>query len=104
MAVGEVMQTWIRVVTSAEAKAGVKYFIGKHLNPGHPYHEQMLFLSRGLNRKLCWSGKPGIALVFEGGQAREEALHQSNEKFQAVLVEVPADADRRWRARAPVWK
>lgn len=84
------MQSWVKIVPTAEVKDGAQYFIGKIVGPGVWLH------ARGLNGKLQWSEKPGIAIRCEGSDKFRAYLAENT---GCVAVEVPADADKRWRAR-----
>ncbi len=59
-----------------------------------------LFWCRYLSGKEQWSSKPGIAIRFVGDAAFVKKLSEYN--GQLVAIEVPSDADKRWRARKPV--
>lgn len=87
--------SWIKKVPLSEIKEGALYFIG--MNPGGS--AQVWFWSQYLSGKETWSGKPGIAIRYKGGPALVAMMKENGEKYFAV--EVPADADKRWRARKP---
>lgn len=95
------MQTWIKFCPPGEIVDGKSYFIGRHKNPGDQYHEHCDLLGRGLNQKVRWTQKPGIAIIAEGGDKLREYLKQ-DASYKAV--EIPADASTRWKARKPVIK
>ena len=80
-----------KAVTVADMKEGEHYFL---VQGGLPPH--CLYYSRGLNGRLLWSVKPGIAIRFPGDGTAQEVLTK-NPQYTAILV--PADADKRWRAR-----
>ncbi len=84
------MQTWVKIIPLAEVKDDEKYFIGKVVGPGVWLH------ARGLSGKLQWSEKPGIAVRYEGNDKFREFLTANS---GCVAVKVPADADKRWKAR-----
>ena len=92
------MQVWIKFCPDSEIVEGKEYFIGRHRNPGNQYLESCDFLGRGLNKKVLWTQKPGIAIRAVGGEALREYLKR-DARFKAV--EIPEDADKRWRARKP---
>lgn len=59
-----------------------------------------MFYSRGLNGKNLWSVKPGIAIQAYGGEQLVTTFAKNKAKgIELVAIEVPADADKRWRAR-----
>ena len=88
-----VAKKWITEVEHADIKDHAVYFIA--LRPASRSASHM-FSACGLNGKTCWSEKPGIAKRYEGGEALREHMRQRND---CIAVQVPADADTRWRAR-----
>jgi len=82
------MQKWIKVVDAKDLDPHRDYFIGR---VGYG----VMFISRGLDGKLMWSVKPGIAIKFTAKNAREHL--GTNADHVAILV--PKDAATRWRAR-----
>ena len=72
------------------------YFVGRRRNVGDPYHETCDFLCRGLDGKQFWGHKPGIAMRLELDDGLRTLL---NNHSDWTLVAIPADADKRWRAR-----
>lgn len=87
------VQKWIKPVESADVVDGKDYFVAaRPRNSMQGYS----FQSIGLNGKVCFSSKPGIAMWFKGGDALREQL----EKLPTlVALEIPADAHTRWKAR-----
>lgn len=92
------MQRWIKFVPIDEMVEHEDYFIGRHRNKGDPYHESCDILCRGLDKKLVWGHKPGIAVRLECDDGLRMLL-QKNPSWSVVAI--PADADRRWKARQP---
>jgi hypothetical protein len=86
------MSNWIRPVAPADVEDGRPYFIG--LPPKWKYGT-WAFWSEWLNGKRAWSEKPGIALQYEGGEELRKLLTEKG----VMAVEVPKDADTRWRKR-----
>ena len=87
------MSNWIKPVPLNEVQDGTLYFIG--LPPQWKYGT-WAFWSEWLNGKRAWSEKPGIALQYEGGDGLRKLL---KERGDVMAVEVPKDADKRWRKR-----
>lgn len=92
------MQAWIKFIPREQLVEGEVYFIGRHRNPGDPYHEGCTFLGRGLNGKTMWTEKPGIAIKAVCDDAFRAVLDE-DPAYKAVAI--PADADKRWKARKP---
>lgn len=90
------MQSWIKFVPVELAVQHEDYFIGRRRNIGDPYHESCDLLCQGLDGKQMWGSKPGIAMRLEFDDGLRMLL---NERSHWVLVAIPADADKRWRAR-----
>lgn len=90
------MQSWIKFVDTDKMEDGVEYFIGRHRNKGDAFHESCDLLLRGLNGKLIWGGKPGIAIRLVGGPELRQNLV---ERPHWSLVAIPSDTDTRWKAR-----
>ena len=88
------MQSWAKIVPIGEIKDGQHYFVGKVFGGG--VYAGLEFHVRGLNKKLMWGGKPGIAVRYEGSANFREYMAKSTD---CVAVEVPTDADTRWKAR-----
>lgn len=86
------MRSWIKEVLPCQIEDGKLYFIAtRHNSPG-----SYSFYSRGLNGKKSWSVKPGIAIRFTGGAPLVAELAKNQ---NLVALEVPVDADKRWKAR-----
>jgi hypothetical protein len=90
------MQGWIEFVPMEQLVDGETYFIGRHLNKGDAYHESCMLIGRGLNGKLCWTHKPGIAIRSVCNAEFRELL---NKHPDWSVVRIPRDADKRWKAR-----
>ena len=86
------MSNWIKAVTPDEVQDGKLYFIGM---PPKWKYGAWEFWSEWLNGKRAWSIKPGIALQYEGSDELRKLLTEK----ELMAVEVPKDADTRWRAR-----
>lgn len=93
------VQSWIKVSTADEIIDGKDYFLA--VERGEEPHKNYMFYSQDIKGKNILSSKPGIATHIIG-----------NDKLRAILVEhhdhvaidIPADAERRWKRRKPVWK
>ena len=78
------------VLQFADAKA---YFIATRLNSGHG----TMFWCQYLSGKEQWASKPDIAIQFNGTPAFVAEMRK--QAVSVVAVEVPDDADKRWKAR-----
>lgn len=87
------MSNWVKTVEVDDVQDGKTYFIGRRLESNAV---GQLFWSRPLRGKDQWTVKPGIALRYTGDDDFREVLRKNP---IAVAIEVPANADRRWRAR-----
>lgn len=87
------MAGWIKAVPVGDVQDGTLYFVGR---PPKWKYGTWAFWSEWLNGKRAWSEKPGIALQYEGGDGLRKLLA---ERPDCMAVEVPKDADRRWRKR-----
>ncbi len=87
--------SWIKEVPVSEIDPAKHYFIAMHPGGG----SSTWFWSEYLSGKQQWSSKPGIAIRFHGGPGLVAEIEKKGGKICAV--EVPADADKRWRARKP---
>lgn len=85
--------SWIKVVPVSEIVPDGTYFLA--MTPQG--NGGTWFWSRYLNGKEQWSSKPGIGIRFVGGPALIAKITEHGGKICAV--EVPADADKRWKAR-----
>lgn len=88
-------QHWIKEVPVSDIAPDKTYFIAMHPGGG----SSVWFWSQYLSGKENWSSKPGIAMRFRGGPALVAEITKREGKLFAV--EVPGDADKRWRARKP---
>lgn len=90
------MPSWIKPVTATDVQDGKLYFVG--LKPQWKYGGWQ-FWSEGLDGKQRWSVKPGIAMQCVGS---DKLRHLLTEKRGSgvIAIEVPKDADKRWRARS----
>ncbi len=88
------MANWIREVEASDVVDGAAYFVAKR--PHDCDCKTWYFFAENRAGKRMMSIKPGIAMQFNGDDKLRELL-----KAQAdlVAVAVPADADKRWRAR-----
>lgn len=89
------MSSWIKEVTLEQLQEGRAYFLAKKWESecaGTSY----MFHSRLLNGKVQWSSKPGIAVRCVANEKLREIL---TEHADLVAIEIPADADSRWKAR-----
>lgn len=87
------MPEWVKAVEADNVQDGKIYFIGRR---SETHVGIQLFWSRPLRGKDQWTVKPGIALRYTGDDDFRELLRKNP---VAVAVEVPANADQRWRAR-----
>lgn len=92
------MQKWIKFIELDQIADDKEYFLGKHYNKGDSYHEHCSFIGRGLNGKVMFTSKPGIAIRFKGIESIRTVM-QKNEGLS--IIQIPDDADRRWQARKP---
>ena len=88
------MSEWIKQIPVAETKEDKSYFIARSYNNGKSFD----FWSCYLNGKENWSIKPGIAIRYHGGESLIRTFAK-NPQAELIAIEVPADADKRWRAR-----
>lgn len=86
---------WIKPVAVADVQNGKLYFVG--LKPKWKYGVWQ-FWSEYLNGKTGWSIKPGIAMQCKGGDKLRKLLTEKASDG-VIAIEVPKDADKRWRAR-----
>lgn len=84
--------SWIKEVPVSEIDPLKHYFIAMHAGVGSTW-----FWCQYLSGKEAWASKPGIAIRFHGGPAFVAEIEKKGGKIFAV--EVPSDADNRWRAR-----
>ena len=92
------MQAWIEIVAPKDIDPSGTYFFGKKIGCG--IHEGVMFYSRLLSGKCQWSHKAGIALRFAGNDMIEMLAKYP----ERVAIKVPADADKRWKRRKPVYR
>lgn len=59
-----------------------------------------LFYARDIRGKTIMSEKPGIAIRFLANEIAD--ILSKHEDHEAI--EVPRDADKRWKRRSKVWK
>lgn len=93
-------QPWIKVVALDALDPAKSYFISlrHHDAHGRPHYT---FYSSYLSGRTTWSTKPGIAIQYQGGDTLRNDILKNNH-LDLVALEVPADADKRWKARKPV--
>lgn len=85
---------WAKIVKPKDIKKGKLYFLSMVQKPGSMTPQ--LLWAEGKDGKRIWSEKPGIAIKCKGGSAFK-AFMEKDELL--VAIEVPKNADRRWRAR-----
>jgi hypothetical protein len=73
------------------------YFIGRAHN-STTHNTSYSYWSEYLNGKENWPVKPGIAIQYKGGENLVKAFKR-NTWAKLVAIEVPADADKRWKKR-----
>ena len=88
------MSDWPKQVPVEQTSEDKLYFIARTFSQGRGFDYWSLYLSG----KEGWSVKPGIAMRFYGGAALVKTFAK-NPQANLVAIEVPADADKRWRAR-----
>lgn len=86
-------QSWIKVVPLGRIENDKEYFLAK---PPHGDYPPSSFYSSDINGKTIISGKPGIAIRFSADTTRQ---HLTAHPETLIALEVPADADKRWRRR-----
>ncbi len=89
------MSSWIKEVPLAQLQDGQTYFLAKKWESGcagtsYVFHSQLL------NGKVQWSSKPGIAIRCVANEKLRAILA---ERADCVAIEIPADADKRGKAR-----
>lgn len=87
------MMSWQKEVAVSDIAESGEYFIANFSDFNG--HRSYNYISRGLNGKAIWSCKPGIAIRFPGKQAYDYITSHPIH----VALEIPKDADRRWKAR-----
>jgi len=87
-------QAWIKEVAIADVVESKAYFLSNKGPMGY-----YSFYSEWMSGKRGWSSKPGIAVQFFGTDQFKAELSKHPDW---VALEIPADADKRWRARKPV--
>jgi len=87
------MVDWIIEVEPDLIKDGKLYFVAMKPPTEMAPH---LFSATGLNGKSCWSQKPGIANRYRGCEKLRKEMRQ---KTDLIAVDVPANADSKWKAR-----
>lgn len=90
------MSSWIKEVEADAVAENATYFIARRPRTAMaPY----LFHARDIKGKSVMSEKPGIADRVVGNDKLRAALR---EHLDLVAVEVPPDADKRWKRRKRV--
>ena len=87
------MASWVKAVYLSDVVDGKLYFIG--LRPVSRLAPWM-FYSEDKSGKRRFTVKPGIAIRYRGGDELRKAVASRSD---CCCVEVPEDADKRWRAR-----
>lgn len=87
------MPDWIKPAEAHEIIDGKVYFIAQR-----PLSRvgAWSFYSESKNGKLSFTRKPGIAIQYIGSEDLRNAI---SGKDGICCVEVPSNADKRWRAR-----
>lgn len=98
---------WVVVVKPEDLDPTKEYFLMIIWVGGHGLRSWSVY-SRLLNGEKSFTSKPGIGVRFSANGAKD-TLQRNKHKIEGlVAVEVPADADKRWRARkrryTPRWK
>lgn len=88
------MIDWIKQIPVEQTSKDKLYFLARSYNNGNSFD----FWSKYLNGTETWSVKPGIAVRFYGGEQLVKTFAK-NPGVPLVAIEVPADADSRWRKR-----
>lgn len=91
--------SWIKKVPVAETTEEGTYFIAKQNGTSGSY----FFWSTYLSGKEGWSVKPGLGNRYKGG-ASLARMFGKNSGMNLVAIEVPPDADKRWKARRPKFR
>ena len=91
---GRRMASWIKEVPLCDLIDGECYFLARKWTTGVGLH--YLFLSRLANGRPRLSSKPGIAIRCVANDNLRQTLAE-HEGY--VAVEIPGDADKRWKAR-----
>lgn len=89
------MSNWIKYAEIDDIQENKEYFIGRRKENNCVGN---LFWSRPLRGKDQWTVKPGIAIKYSGSEDFKEMLRKNP---IAIAIEVPANSDKRWRARKP---
>lgn len=88
------MSNWIKEVPRDAIVDGSPYFLArKHSSE---YHTSYMYVSRDIKGRTLLSVKPGIAIRFTSAASIAELLSKYPE---FVVIEVPKDADKRWKRR-----
>lgn len=94
------MGSWIIPVEAKDIEDGKEYFLGKNMAAdGHA--PLWYFHAKDIKGKSIMSQKPGIARRFVGGNKLRSVL-ADHPALKAV--QVPPDADKRWKRRARLFK
>lgn len=89
------MSSWVKEVKLEDVKDGASYFLARQ-SGGSTNITTWHFYARDIKGKAVMSTKPGIAVRFLGGEPFRETLRKHTD---LTAIEVPADADQRWRRR-----
>lgn len=88
------MSTKLKEVPVEETSPDKAYFIAVPNGPRGAHW----YWSRMLNGKEQWTVKAGIAIQYYGGENLVE-MFRKNASKTLIALEVPDDADKRWKAR-----
>lgn len=86
------MSAWVKVIPPTNLDATKQYFLSR---PPRTAMAARLFYARDIHGKTIMSEKPGIAIRFQADEIA--GILQKHADHEAI--EVPADADTRWRRR-----
>jgi hypothetical protein len=92
------MSGWIKEIEADAVAEDATYFIARRPRTAMASH---LFYAKNIKGKAIMSEKPGIADRFVGNEKLRAALRECGD---LVAIEVPADADKRWKRRKRVLK
>ena len=88
------MSSWVIRVATPDIDESTEYFLAKQV--GRAGVGGYYFVAQDIKGKFLWSQKPGIALWVLGNEKLHAFLKDHPEAF---AVQIPGDADKRWRRR-----
>jgi hypothetical protein len=93
------MADWGKVVDMAQIEDEKQYFLSRQkVVERAPRY----FYAKDINGKTVMSTKPGISIRFSAEEILKVLKQHEGKGLEAV--EVPGDADKRWKRRKKVWK